>query len=127
MTLARTALALRLGAVVVACGPAVVALGLGPRTAHTALTALLGSFAPAGVAAVVLLVAPVWLGVTAWWAGTRPGAAWVFVGGCATTVVAGVLLTARYGHLVTAPAAVALGVAGLVLAVAAAATAATSS
>ncbi|WP_447644337.1 hypothetical protein [Nocardioides zeae] len=124
MTLTRLALGLRVAAVLVACGPALLALGTGTGTTRRLLGGLLGGFAPAGVAALLLLVLPLWLGGTGWRAGTHRGAAGAFVGGCAVAVVAGTLLVARYDHLLTAGATAGLLGAAVVLLAAASTTAA---
>lgn len=124
MTLARLARGLRGTAVVVACGPALLALGVGAGTSRRLVDGLLGGFAPAGVAALLLLVLPLWLTVTGWRAGTHRGAAAGFVGGCAVAVVAGTLLAARYGHLLTTGATALLVGAAVVLLAAASTTAA---
>ena len=126
MTIARVALGLRVAAVVAACGPALVALGVGAGTSRRLVDGLLGGFAPAGVAVLLLLVLPVWLAVSGWRASAHRAAAWGFVAGCAVAIVAGTLLVARYGHLLTAGATLALVGAAAVLLAAASTTAATT-
>lgn len=119
MTLARLARGLRVAAVLVAWGPPLLVLGVGAGTSRRLVDGLLGGFAPAGVAALLLLVLPLWLAVTGWRAGTHRVAAGGFVGGCAVAVVAGTLLVTRYGHLLTAGATAAvLGAAAVLLAAA---------
>lgn len=122
--LARLARGLRAAAVLVACGPGLVALGVGTGTTRRLLGGLLGGFPPAGVAAVLLLLLPLWLAVSGWHAATHRAAAWGFVGGCAVAVVAGTLLAARYGHLLTTGATLALVLTAAVLLAAASTTAA---
>lgn len=123
--LARIARGLRIAAVLVACGPALLALSVGAGTSRRLVDGLLGGFAPAGVAVVLLLLLPLWLAVSSRRAATRRTAAWAFVAGCAVAVVAGTLLVARYGHLLTAGATLALVGAAAVLLAAASTTAAT--
>ncbi|WZH51431.1 MAG: hypothetical protein PIR53_15580 [Nocardioides alkalitolerans] len=124
--LTRVVLGLRIAAVIVACGPALVALGTGAGTTRRLLGGLLGSFAPAGVAALLLLALPVWLAVSGWHAGAHRAAAWAFVAGCAVTVVAGTLLVARYGHLLTTGVLIAVVGAAVVFLAAASTTAAST-
>lgn len=122
--LARLARGLRVTAVLVACGPGLVALGVGPGTTRRLLDGLLGGFAPAGVAALLLLLLPLWLALSGWRAATHRASAWGFVAGCAVAVVAGTLLVARYGHLLTTGATLALVLTAAVLLAAASTTAA---
>ncbi|MDT9592833.1 hypothetical protein RDV89_07125 [Nocardioides zeae] len=114
-----------LGAAVACAGP-VAAVALGVGVSWRALTALLRAYPPGGVAALLVLLAPLLLAGCALAAGRSRAAAWAYAVVVGLTVPAGVLLVARYGHLLGAAGLAGLAVAGAVLVIAGAASAASS-